>query len=89
MSAAHMPAQEPVLLGCPRKTHADGRELRFLNDTVEICFYAILLTRSGVEVRDDIVCISVARSTYDAWLLEVLPMAMEAAMRAPGLYAVQ
>jgi flavin-dependent dehydrogenase len=78
MSAARMPAQVPVVVGCPRKTHADGRELRIFDEYVEICFYCNLRTTTGLEVRDEVACIVVTRSAYDSWLRELAPKAMEA-----------
>jgi hypothetical protein len=89
MSVAHAPADMPVAIACPKKTYADGREIRFLKDTVEVHYYVNLRSTTGIAIRSDVACIVISRSNFMEWLREALPMALDAAQNQPGLYAVQ
>jgi len=88
MSAAAAPATEPVVLVCPAKTYADGRELHIFDDRVEIVFYANLRGAHGLTMRKAVATVVLTREVYRQLLCEVAPAAMQALMNSPLLGAV-
>lgn len=78
MSMAHAPVDAPVVIACPEKRYADGRDVFVYDDRVEIVFFQNKRAANGLTVKDSIACVVLTREVYQQLLCEVAPQALAA-----------